>query len=369
MSKASTTYVGMDVHKQRIAVCVLAAGSDEAVEWQVKNEPRAVDRMARRLIVQSGEGALYCVYEAGPCGYDLQRRLRSRGIAVDVVAPSLIPRRPGERVKTDRRDARKLAHAARAGMLTVVAPPTEAEEAARDLCRCRDAARRDRTRARHRLGKMLLRRGIVYREGKNWTLRHHRWLRTLRFEDLPTRTVFEDYLGAIELLDERLRGLDERLAELAQLEPYREPVERLVCFRGLDTVSAMTLVTELHDFRRFPDPRSLMGFLGLVPSENSSGGKVRRSGITKTGNSRVRRVLIEAAWHYRHRPAIGKALQRRRVGKPIEAIALADRAQRRLHRRYHRLVLGCCKPAPVAITAVARELTGFVWAALHPAAT
>ena len=363
MSKPST-HVGMDVHKKDIFVALLPPGGNEPVEWKLRNEPRAVRRLARRLR-REAHGELRCVYEAGPCGYALQRQLLAEGIPTDVVAPSLIPVKPGERVKTNRRDARKLALSSRAQMLTVVHPPTEAEEAVRDLCRCREDAREDLTRARHRLSKMLMRRGFVYRKGRNWTQRHRQWLRSLTLEDQATRAVFEDYLTAVEQGEERIRVLEGYLEEMAQEEPYQQRVGWLRCFRGIETVTAMTILAELHDFRRFADPRRLMSYLGLVPSEHSSGEKYRRGAITKAGNSHARRVLVESAWHYRHRPAVGLKLRRRREGQPSEIIALADRAQRRLHRRFHRLVLGSGKTPQKAVVAISRELVGFLWAALH----
>lgn len=359
-----TTYVGMDVHKKDIVVALLAPGIEEPTEWKLRNEPRAVRRLAKRLRRET-IGELQCVYEAGPCGYTLQRQLLGEGIATDVVAPSLIPVKPGERIKTDRRDALKLAVAARAQMLTVVRPPTEGEEAVRDLCRCREDAREDLTRARHRLSKMLMRRGFVYRAGRNWTMRHRQWLRSLQFEDLVTRTVFDDYLAVVEQGEERIRALECRLEEIAQEEPYGERAGWLRCFRGIDTVTAMTILAELHDFRRFDDPRRLMSYLGLVPSEHSSGERTRRGAITKAGNSHARRVLVEAAWHYRHRPAVGLKLRRRREGQPREIVAVADRAQRRLNRRFHRLVLASGKTSQQAVVALARELVGFLWAALY----
>ena len=363
-----TTYVGMDVHKKDIFVALLNPATEEPIEWTLRNEPRAIRRLARRLR-REARSALQCVYEAGPCGYTLQRQLLGLKIATDIVAPSLIPIKPGERIKTNRRDARKLAFAARAQMLTIVHPPTESEEAVRDLCRCREDAREDLTRARHRLSKMLMRRGFVYRVGRNWTQRHRQWLRSLQFEDLATRTVFEDYLTVVEQGEERVRALESRLEEIAQEDSYRERVGWLRCFRGIDTVTAMTILAELHDFRRFDDPRRLMSYLGLVPSEHSSGEKMRRGAITKAGNGHVRRVLVEASWHYRHRPAVGLKLRRRRDGQPREIIVLADRAQRRLNRKFHRLVLASGKTSQQAVVAIARELVGFLWAALylHPA--
>jgi transposase len=362
--KERSTHVGLDVHKKQIAVALLRPGDSEPVEWKSANEPRAIRRLARR-IEREAEGEVVCVYEAGPCGYTPQRQLESYGLRVQVVAPSLIPRKPGERIKTDRRDARKLASLSQAGLLTQVRPPSEEEEAVRDLCRCREAARQDLTRARHRLSKMLLRQGRVYRTGRSWTQAHRRWLRSLSFERAAARITFEHYLLAIEQLEERLLALEAELDAIAGEAPYREPVGWLRCFRGIDTVSALTIVAELHDFRRFENPRRLMAYLGLVPGERSSGERTQRGGITKAGNRHVRRVLVEAAWHYRHRPAVGKALRRRREGQPTQVIALADRAQVRLHRRFYRLVLNNHKPTQKAVVAVARELVGFLWATLY----
>jgi transposase len=359
-----STHVGLDVHKKQIVVALLRPGSSEAVEWKIANEPRALRRLARR-IQREASGEAICVYEAGPCGYTPQRQLEAHGLRVQVVAPSLIPRKPGERIKTDRRDARKLASLSQAGLLTEVCPPSREEEAVRDMCRCREAARQDLTRARHRLSKLLLRQGRIYRTGRNWTQAHRRWLRGLSFERTALRITFEHYLLAIEQLEERLRALEAELEAIAGEEPYREPVGWLRCFRGIDTVSALTIVAELHDFRRFESPRRLMAYLGLVPGERSSGERTQRGGITKAGNRHVRRVLVEAAWHYRHRPAVGKALRQRRQGQPGRVIALADQAQVRLHRRFYRLVLNNHKPTQKAVVAVARELVGFLWATLY----
>jgi transposase len=361
MEMGSTTDVGLDTSKKSIQVAMLVGGRREPLEWELANEPAAVKRLARRLLHEA-VGELRVCYEAGPCGYTLQRQLRAAGVESIVVAPSLVPVKPGERIKTNRRDARKLAQALRADGLTEVHPPTLEEEAVRDLSRCREDAREDLLRARHRLGKMLLRRGLVH-DGKAWTDTHRRWLRCLGFEHEADRAVFGDYLQAIEHLEERLRGLEDKLVALSEKAPYREPVGWLRCFRGIDTVTAMTLVTELHDFRRFESPRGLMAYLGLVPSENSTGEKHRRGAITKTGNSHARRVLIEASWHYRHRPAVGRRLRKRRDGQPGWVIAVADRAQLRLHKRFWKLALHG-KSTNKAVTAVARELAGFIWAAL-----
>jgi transposase len=290
--------------------------------------------------------------------------MKKKGVECLVVAPSLIARKPGERVKTDRRDARKLARLLRAGDLTEVHAPTPEQEGARDLCRAREDAREDLKRSRQRLQKYLLRRGVVWPK-QAWTVAHRSWLRTLQFTAGTEQTVFDDYLRSVEWQEERLKGLEEKLEALSGQSPYREPVGHLRCFRGIDTVTAMTLVTELHGFVRFASPRGLMAYLGMVPGEFSSGESRRQTGITKTGNGRVRRLVIEAAWHYRHPPAVGQRLRHRREGQPGYVIALADRSQQRLHRRFWGLVARG-KPTNKAVVAVGRELLGFLWAALYP---
>jgi transposase len=362
----ATTHVGLDVHKQSISVAVLLPRSEKPVQWEMRNEPGEVRRLVRRLRRDAGDGGtVLCAYEAGPCGYALQRQLVGEGVACQVVAASLIPRKPGERIKTDRRDARKLAELLRAGLLTEVRPPTEAEEALRDLSRCREDARIDLMRARHRLGKMLLRRDLRYVEGRPWTEKHRAWLWSLKFEHAAERMAFEDYLLAVDHVTMRLAGLEAQLVELAGQEPYCERVGWLRCFRGIDTITAISLVAELHGFERFEKPRDRMSFLGLVPRENSSGGSVRRGGITKTGNRHLRRLLTEVAHHCRHRPGVGAALRQRRAGQPAAVIALADRAQQRLQRRYSRLLLGRGLPVQKVVVACAREFTGFLWALLY----
>ena len=224
-----------------------------------------------------------------------------------MIAPALIPRKPGERVKTNRRDARKLVELGRAGLLTAVQPPTPEDEAVRDLARARDDAREDLQRCRHRLGKLLLRRGLHY-AGRNWTRAHRQWIDSLAWTHAAERAVVDDYLLAIDHTEARLLELDARLAEIAEREPYREPVGWLRCFRGIDTLTAMLILAELHDFRRFASAPALMAYLGLVPGEDSSGEKHRRGRITRTGNALVRRLLVETAWHYQHRPSVGVAL-------------------------------------------------------------
>jgi len=358
------SYVGLDVHKESITVALLKAGERGVIEWKVGNTAAEVRKLGRRLLRESGRQVKAC-YEAGPCGYGVQRQLQALGVDCVVVAPSLIPVKPGERVKTDRRDARKLATYLRDGLLTEVRPPTPAEEAVRDLCRARGDAREDLMRSRHRLSKMLLRRGLRYPGKNTWGAAHRRWLATICWEHEAERVVFADYRFAVEQLEERLKGLDAALAAQAEQEPYRERVGWLLCFRGIQIVTAMTILAELHGFERFTTARELMAYLGLVPSEHSSGERTQRGAITKTGNQHARRILVECAWHYRGEPAARRTLARRRAGQPAWVISIADRAQQRLHRRFWHLVLAGKKVPQKAVVAVARELVGWIWAVLQ----
>ncbi len=355
-----TTYVALDDSKRKIVAGILHPGATTAELRELPNDPPHIRRLFERL---QREGPVVACYEAGVSGYDLYRQITGLGVPCQVMAPALTPRRPGQRVKTDRRDAGKLVHLFRAGELTPIHVPNEAEEAGRDLVRCRDDVRRDVLRWRHRLLKLLDRHGRIYRAGKNWSHGHWRWIRAQRVDLPPLQRAFEASLFALEQALTRLAELDKEVVALAETAPYRDPVGWLRCFRGIDTLSAMTLVVEVVDFQRFERPRQLMAYLGLVPSEHSSGDAQHRGALTKAGSSHARRVLVEAAWHYRHRPGLGPALAARSHGQPREVVAEAWRAQQRLHRRYRHLV-GHGKRPPVAVAAVARELVGFLWAAM-----
>jgi len=278
------TVVGLDAHKVAINVCALLPGGAAPVVWECANEKAAVRRMVRKVQGQA-RGEVRMCYEAGPCGYAVQRWIRDAGAGCVVVAPSLIPRKPGDRIKTDRRDARKLAELYRAGLLTEVHPPTEQDEAVRDLCRAREDAHEDVVRARHRVSKFVLRRGWSWQGGKRaWSQGHRLWLKSLRFEQREDQVVLDDYLLALEQVEARLRALDDQIEQISQDERFAPVVRRLRAFRGIDTLTAMTLIAELHDFMRFDSARGLMAFLGLVPSEHSSGGKEQRGQITKAGS-------------------------------------------------------------------------------------
>jgi transposase len=361
-----STFVGLDAHKVAIVVAMLLPGEAVTVEWECTNDRASVRKMVRKVVTKAPGRVVFC-YEAGPCGYALQRWIRDLGVECVVVAPSLIPRKPGERIKTDRRDARKLAQLLRAGLLTEVHPPSEEDEAVRDVCRAREDAHQDLVRCQHRLSKLLLRRGWTWLGGKKaWSQKHRAWLRSLRLEQPADQIVLDEYLLAIEQVEQRLMALVAQIERVSQQPRYAEAVGALRCFRGIDTVTAMSLVAELHDFMRFDSARGLMAFLGLVPSEHSSGESRRRGEITKAGNSHARRLVIEAAWHYRHRPSV-RSLAKRRRGQPARVVAIADKAMTRLHRRFLRL-LERGKPSPKVAVAIARELVGFIWAALRPMA-
>ncbi len=355
-----TTHVALDDSKRKIVAGILRPGATEPELREIPNDPPHIRRLLTRL---TREGPVAACYEAGVSGYELYRQITALGVACEVIAPALTPRRPGQRIKTDRRDAAKLVRLFRAGELTAIHVPSEAEEAGRDLVRCRDALRRDVLRWRHRVLKLLARHGRSYLAGKNWSRGHWAWLRSQRFDLPPLQRAFEATLFTLEQALARQAEIDQEVAALAATAPYREPVGWLRCFRGIDTLSAMILLAEVVDFQRFRRPRELTAYLGLVPSEYSSGDTQRHGALTKAGNSHARRILVEAAWHYRHRPTLGRALAGRSQGQPSAIVAQAWRAQQRLHRRYRHLV-GHGKRAPVAVAAVARELVGFIWAAM-----
>jgi transposase len=357
----STTFVAFDQHAATTVAAVLLPGQRTPALHPMTSDLGEVRRFVRRLGSPAG---LRCCYEAGPCGFELQRALVADGVRCDVIAPALIPRRPGNRIKTDRRDAAQLAVLYRAGALTAIHIPTEQEEAARDLLRCREDIRADVLRARHRLSKFLLRHGRRFTGTKKaWSLRHEAWLRAQAWPIPALDQTHRAYLRAVDEAVARLRAVEAELQALLDLAPLRARVLRLRCFRGLDDLTALTIAAELGDPRRFGTAPATMAFVGLVPSEHSSGGKRAQGAITKTGNAHLRRVLVEAAWHYRHHPFVGRALRQRQVDAPADVVARAWTAQQRLHRKYVRLAARG-KPKQHVVTAVARELTGFVWAAL-----
>lgn len=354
------TYIGLDVHKETIAVA-LAEGSrrGEVREYgQISNTPAALTRISIKLS-RLGSVLRFC-YEAGPCGYGIQRQLAAAGHDCVVVAPSLIPRKPGDRIKTDRRDAINLAGLHRAGALTAVWVPDPAHEAARDLVRARLAAVRSLRQARQQLSGFLLRHGRHYSR-PGWTLMHRRWLAGLRFEQPAHHIVLEDCIATIEAATARRDRLTAQIEAMLADWALAPVVHALQSLRGMALVSAATVIAELGDITRFANPRQLMAYLGLVPSEHSSGGTRRQGGVTKAGNSTARRMLIEAAWSYRFPARISREqlLRQEALPKPIRDTAW--KAQVRLCGRYRKLSRAG-KPATTVTTAIARELAGFVWA-------
>ena len=357
----STTIIAFDQHAATTMAAVLLSGHRTPALHPLTSDIPTILRFIARV---QRQGAVMCCYEAGPCGFELQRALTAHRIPCDVMAPALIPRRPGDRIKTDGRDAGQLAVLSRAGALTAIHIPTDQEEAARDLLRCREDIRADLLRARHRLSKFLLRHGRRFTATKKaWSKRHDHWLRAQAWPLPPLDQTHRAYLRAVDETLARLRDVETDLRALLDLEPLRPRVQRLRCFRGIDDLTALTIAAELGDPRRFATAPSTMAFVGLVPSEHSSGTKRAQGGITKTGNAHLRRVLVESAWHYRHHPFVSATLRARQHGAPADVIARAWTAQHRLHRRYGRLAARG-KPKQHIVTAVARELTGFVWAAL-----
>ena len=355
----SSMVVGLDVHKEKITAAVLPPRATRPTEvLTIENHPKAIVRLVKRL---ANRGPSIFVYEAGPCGYEVQRQITQIGHTAAVIAPALVPRRPGDRVKTNRRDAEKLVRVYRAGELTEIRVPTRAEEAARDLVCVREDALKDRLRARHRLSKFLLRQGRAHHETKGWGAVHRAWLRAQRFAAPLLQSTFEAYLHALEDAEGRLETLDQQVLALSQTACDRVPVQYLRCLKGIDTLGAITLLVETQDFRRFPDPPAYMSYTGLVCSEYSTGANARRGPITKAGNAHLRRIWVEAAWSYRHRNTTSPELRKRRQGVPPEVLRIARRAQDRLHRKFWRL-LSRSKLSQVTAVAVARELAGFVWA-------
>ena len=355
-----SAYVGLDVHKDTIAVAVALPGRREPeYRGEVANRRGALRRLMGRLSPH-GEVLGFC-YEAGPCGYGVYREVTEAGHDCQVVAPSLIPRKPGDRVKTDRRDALMLARLHRSGDLTPVWVPGAEQEAVRDLTRAREDMKGLELKARQRLGAFLLRHGRVYGGRSRWTRAHARWLAGQAFDSPAQQVVFQEYVDAAAQASARVASLEAQMREALPGWSQAPTVAALRALRGVDTVTAMTVLAELGDLTRFDSPRQLMGFLGLVPSERSSGSSRRQGAITRTGNGHVRRVLVEAAWSYRHPARRTAHLERKAEGAPEAVRALAWAAQKRLCAR-HRRLSNAGKPSNQVTVAVARELAGFVWA-------
>jgi transposase len=349
------TLVGLDVHAAKIVAAVLDVETGEVRSFRLPGDvPEAAgfcSGLARPV---------RATYEAGPTGYGLARELERRGVGCLVCAPGKIPRAAGDRVKTDRRDAEHLVRLLLAGRLHAVRVPGPAEEALRDLVRAREDVRVDLMRARHRLSKLLLRHGVRF-DGRAWSERHRRWLASVELEHRPAQATLLDYRGAVDALVHRRGELERAITAAVPTSGWAELVARLRCLRGIDTLSAVGLCCEVGDFARFARAGQVMSFVGLVPSEDSTGERRRLGSITKTGSGHARRLLVEAAWHYRNPPRLGRELHHRQAGQPAQAVAISWSAQQRLHRTWRRLERRGERRSLIAV-AVARELAGFCWA-------
>ena len=358
--RKSTKFVALDIHKDSITVALAGEGlQGPKLYGTIPSTGAALSKLAGQL-ARGGTSLRFC-YEAGPCGYGVYRQLTALGHACTVVAPSLIPRRPGDRIKTDRRDAVSLVRLFQHGELTPVWVPDEAQEAMRDLERCREDFKHAERRVRQRLNSFLQRHGRIYSGRSRWTQAHFRWLETQRFDHPAQQIVFQEYVDAVQEAQGRIRGLDQALQQALEGWSLEGETRAMRALRGVDTLTAVTTLAELGDLTRFDSPRQLMAFVGLVPSEHSSGSRQKRGAITKAGNAHVRRVLVEAAWCYRFPARKTAALQRRaeQTAPPIQAIAW--KAQKRLCGRYRRLS-GRGMPKNKVCCAIARELLGFIWA-------
>ena len=352
------TWVGLDVHAAKVVACVVDAESGEMSVRRLPGDTTKVVSFCAGL-----PGPTRVAYEAGPTGFGLSRALHAAGIGCVIAAPGKIERPAQDKVKTDRRDAERLVRLLMIDGLYGVQVPTSEEEALRDLVRAREDLRGDLMRARHRMGKLLLRHDVRY-DGTSdtWSHRHRQWLSMVRLPERGAQATLLDYLGAIDALIIRRDQLEATIAELAPLSPWAEAIARLRCMRGIDTLSAVGLCAEIHGFERFEHPKQLMSYVGLVPSEHSSGQTRRQGAITKSGSQHARRLLLEAAWHYRHPPRLGTRLKARQVDQPATVIAIAWKAQQRLHQTWRRLDTKRRKRKTIVAAAVARQLAGFCWA-------
>ena len=359
--KAKVRFLGLDVHAETIAVAVAEPDGEVRSLGTIANRAESIRKLVKKL---GPVEHLRACYEAGPTGYVLYWQLTELGVQCEVIAPTLVPVKAGDRVKTDRRDALKLARSYRSGDLTAVWVPDEGSEALRDLVRAREAAKQDQLRARHRLSKFLLRTGQRPPQGmKAWTQVYMVWVQQIRFAQMAQEATKLDYLHEVEHMSERVVRLEQAIMEAIQLASpqIQEVVKGLQALRGIAQISAVTIAAELGNISRFEGARQLMGYSGAVPSEDSSGKRKQQGSITKTGNSHLRRIAVEAAWSYRHRPGVGPALGKRQQGVAEEIKEIAWKAQHRLHKRYSRLA-AAGKDHRKVITAVGRELLGFIWA-------
>ena len=358
LAHPDTIHLGLDVHKDSISAAILNPDHESPDVEKIFHDEESVRRLIGRF---SDPRLVRACYEAGPTGFGLQRLLVSMGVRCDVVAPSLIPRSPGDKVKTDTRDCRRIARLHRAGELVCIRVPSPQEEAVRDLCRTRGDMVEDLTRARNRLTKFLLRHARVWRGGANWTVKHESWLANQQFDEEALAVTYSHYRAVVRSRDAQLEAVETDLASWFDRPPFADGVRRMAAYRGVTHMGALALQAEVCDWRRFGRAASLMGFIGLVPSEYSSGGSTHRGHLTKAGNAHLRAQLVESAWSYQHRPYVGREIAKRHEGLPPETVARAWAAQLRLCGRFSHLSARKNTKSVVA-AAIARELAGFLWA-------
>jgi len=354
-------YIGMDVHKEFVQMAVFEEKGEEPIyERRLNNDNgllvKEVNNFTRR-------GKTIVAYESGSLGYIIYRAMEKAKIPCYVLPANKVAKKRDSPIKTDKRDARLIGRELRSGSIRPISVPDAADEAARDLLRCREDVNLDLRRVKQRLLKFLIRHGHIFTEGvTNWTRKHWRWMNKIQFNYVHEKTVYEEYTSQIKSLEERLNRLEAQIAETAENPRYKASIDKLRAFKGIDYIIALSMLCEIGDFKRFVNAKSFMSYLGLVPTENSSGGKRKQGGITKAGNGHLRRLLVEAAWHYTNNSRVGKRLEQRRKNFPASTIDTADRALHRLHKKYKRLAFYGNKHKNVAVTAVARELAGFIWA-------
>ena len=360
-NSTTTSWVAMDTAAETIHVAIFRGEeATPSAEFEVKADAQGIGRLKKKL--EKEAGAVKCVYEAGPCGYGLCRTLTASGYACEVIAPSLTPRKPGERVKTNRLDARRLGIYYRGGQLTPVRMPDETQEALRDLLRARDDVRRNLQQSRQRLSGFLLRHGHHFKEASRWTRKHWAWVKAVEFKEQMLQTVVAEYITAVEMQIEQMRRFDQKIHEISQRPEYAAKVSAYSVLRGIQTRSAMTIIAEGGDLRQYGQAPQFMASIGIVPGEDSTGERRKRRPITKTGNVYLRRILIEAGWSYQKRLHAGVGIQNRRRNQPEALLAIARKADHRLHGKFSKLQFRYNKPSVVANVAVARELAGFIWA-------
>jgi len=359
-------YVGIDYHLNSLSIAVIIEGQKKLHETiRLANNDKVIGKYMKKL---SEQFDIKACYEASSSGYSFQRKMAAWGYHCDVIAPSLVPKKPGNRRKNDFRDARDLAQNYAGGMLTMVRLPTEKEESLRSLIRCRLAFKESVKRVKHQINSLLESQAVRWSKKSKWTQQHRHWLSTLQMPNERFQQVLEEYMGHLQFLESRVEHLDTQIQHIAESAMYAASVKKLRTFKGISTLTAMVLIAEITDFRRFPNARSLMAFLGLIPSEHSSGDKYQGGAITKTGNKRCRKLLIEAVQHYSKTPRISTNMRQDLAQVDGSSAAIAVKCLKRLHQRYWSLSMKG-KIRPVVITAIARELVGFIWATMQPIAT